>query len=260
MTWPDVEFLDPAGLPLVDEPDPPPPPQRVPSKALITSALPLIGWLAAGVLAVLASFRLAYYASFVNPGQPTVRISVDGWGREQYPDNAPTFGEHGTRLGIVFSAALGLIAVLVVLAIWRVWRGSARGWPDRTMAALAVVVPSILATVTATQWLMIDGVRSSYRAINRQNAISESAVNGSNGSPSPIAPSTIHIHVGPSVWLALAAVVFATIASATYLLSRRPSAPESTLPKLDTGEPEASPQDDVNSEADVHFDDAELLA
>jgi hypothetical protein len=252
VTWPDIEFLDPAGLPLV-EPDPPPTHVSLPARIPIASVLAVAGWLLAAALVILASFRLAFSASLANVGQPTVRFTVDGWGREQAPSSTATFGEHGARLGIAFCAVAALMALLIGLAVWRVWRGAARARPNQAITALAVVAPCVLAALTFTEWLVIDGVLSGYRAINRQNAAIAS------GSPTGGAPSTIHTHIGPSIWLAGAALLCAAVASAVYLWPRHAESPAEV-------QPEAQPDVDAEAEPiappaqqDTQLDEAEFL-
>jgi hypothetical protein len=141
------------------------------------------------------------------------------------------------------------MALLIGLAVWRVWRGSARAKPNQAITALAVVAPCVLAVLTLTEWLVIDGVLSGYRAINRQNA---AIASGSTTGP---ASSTIHTHIGPSIWLAGTAVLCAAVASAIYLWPRHAESPTEARADVNTEvEPIAPP-----AEQDTKPDEAEFL-
>ncbi|MDP9092575.1 MAG: hypothetical protein M3N95_06415 [Actinomycetota bacterium] len=248
MTWPDVEFLDPGGVPVV-EGEPPPVHVSLAARFPIASLITLGGWILAGALAILASLRLAFSASLASVGGPTVRFSVDGWGRERAPSSTATFGEHGARLGIALCVVAGLMALLVALAAWRAWRGSARATPNRAITSLAVVAPCVLAAVTLTEWLVIDGVLSGYRAINRQNATV--AAGSATGSGSP----AIQTHIGPSIWLAVAALACAAAASAIYVWPRPNESAHGASADISA---EAGYIPAV-AESEMHLDEAEFL-
>ena len=216
MMRPEVEFVDPPVYAPTDAPPPPTRTARLRANALYVGG-PLLGWSAAAAFCVAAPFRLVYSASYQAPDGTGQRFSVDGWGRTPVIGGEPTFGAHGVRIGAAFVATAVVLAVLVVVAAWRGLRRTHATRPGIAIAAHAVAPPCILAGLSSATWLMIDGAFSQYRAANRQAAqLGANPASGDVASPQP----TIHMAVGPALWLALAAAVCATAATVLYLWPR----------------------------------------
>ncbi len=162
------------------------PPKRT---QLLFSTLIVGGWLSAAALAGAAPFQEVFTVSVSGDATRSVG-GLDGWGRS--PDD--TF-RSGANFGIaLWACTAGLI--FLALAYWRWVRRNPRSGLDRLTAAVAIAVPSVLAGVTGSIVLYVQGYSASFDA----DALLQGA-------------APIHLQWGDCVWLSLLALACSVAAS-----------------------------------------------
>lgn len=209
-----VEFYEAVGAPAGTAV---PAPQR-------HSRLPLVAagyWVLAAGLAAWAPFTRLYTVTF--SGVPQTSQYTDGWGRTAVTgsDGGGVLG-HAPRYGI----ALVTIAVLLALTAAAHLPPVARLRHARFVAAGAraasIAMPGLVVGVLLVLSVDLEAIVSSV------NAAAADMTPGSGPTDGQV--SLPHVHVGPCIWIATAALAAAVVAAvlAAVHRSRRPApAPES---------------------------------
>ena len=170
----------------------------------------VVAWVVAAVLAVAAPFRPIYTVTTTALAGASHQ-SLDGWGRYTgFTATALPAGSHSTRYGIAFCVAAALIVATAAAAFYAARRPDTDA-PSSSVRALVVpvaaVAATVLATLTAVEYLLID-------------ALSDSVAAQTSGGITTLRPQ---LSTGGNVWLGVAATGFALVALALYVAAARPA-------------------------------------
>ncbi len=212
-----IEFLEPAAEP-ADEPAATPDALAGRRSARwragrLADTVVTVLWLAAGALAVLAAYRPLYSIDY-GSGRAGFGYTVDAWGKYRGAGaTLPT--QRGARYAPLLcgcAAAFGLLALAAATAARRRQRSRpGRRFDPATMATVgAIAAAGVLGGALAAMYLQVDSVLGGVRARVRFSA----------GFGDPIR-GDLHTALGPSLALALAALICAALAAAGVICAPR---------------------------------------
>jgi hypothetical protein len=165
----------------------------------------VIAWLTAAVLAGVAPYRAVFTIQLggpgISPAVPRTIGGIDGWGN--VPDRLVVGVRYGARFGIALWGCAALLLVLVIVFAMSM-RQHATPKLARLTDALGIGIPCVLGGVCVSLVLYANGYIDRF---NRFSALPGGGV-------------AIPTHLGGCVWLTLAALGFATVASVVHFYSR----------------------------------------
>lgn len=226
---------------------PPPDSPAAPRPLELRLVLATAFWTVAAALTVLAPFTTVYAVRYRRTSDRDQ--AVDGWGRLDLTVPLSGGDVHAPRYGVVFVVAAVLLAGLAALAsvelVAQRRRHRLAGPRVHTAArAASVAVPSLLVGVAGAVGLEVMAVADEVRAT------AEMLVSVGATGPGGRAVGTPRLHVGPLLWVSLAAVVAAAVGAWLFWLhraalderSRAESAPVAEVDAQDGDGPDRRPE------------------